>query len=397
MNLTPCDSLPGLTQVFIIDDEPDHLLLMRSILSRTSDHDIDSEPFLVQCFNDPRRALAALPEGGPVAIVCDFSKYSRTGTDCLREMIEREIGPVLILTGRGDEESAAAAFKAGATDYLIKFQVMENPDLLRRAIRDAVRRYTLEEKSDSLSHRLKQSNAVLERKHADLRQLSYSVSHDLQTPLASLSGSVDTLKQHLSSHIDAETVKWLNRIDASVGHMVDMLDALMVFAKAGNETIQCTEVDFGRILQSVVDEFGTMASSKNVEITFDAVEVSVVAEPHALYRVLCNVIGNAIKYIDGEAGGRVIISVSQPNDSKVRISISDNGPGIAQTQLSRVFQPFVRATAKKTGSGLGLSIAKQYVDAFGGDIKIESDGVTGTTVVMELRAASVPIEKAVAA
>lgn len=397
MIVQPWDSPSDVIRVFMIDDEPDHLAILSSMLTPSTERRQSDAPFEVHCFEEAGAALDALPDEGQVAIVCDYSMPNGTGLDWLPEFLKRNVGPVLIVTGRGDEEIAAEAMRAGAADYLIKFHIMENPESFRRAIREAVRHYALRQMSHSLSLELKRSNTILEAKHTNLRHLSYSMSHDLQTPLASLTGAVNALKDHLGDNIDDTTARWLNRIDTSTTRMVRMLDDLMVFAKAGNEAIECTAVDLGEMLRCVVDQLAPIAAQRRIEIILADTPQTVVAESNALYRVLCNVINNALKYIDRDSGGKIEISVTTLDDDWVRIRIADNGPGIEQSQLKRVLQPFVRATAKKTGTGLGLSIAKQYMDAFGGEIHLESDGSTGTAVLLDLRAALVPQREVVAA
>src|SRR5206468_5955263 len=126
--------------------------------------------FTVHSFVEATEAMAALPgRGGPVAIVCDYNMPGGSGLEWLADFQKSDVGPVLMLTGHGDEQIAAEAFRAGAADYLVKSQILERPDLLQSAIRQAVRRYRLERQNRELSRALKSANAKLEDRNANLR------------------------------------------------------------------------------------------------------------------------------------------------------------------------------------------------------------------------------------
>ncbi len=225
----------------------------------------------------------------------------------------------------------------------------------------------------------------LERSNVEIKQFTFAMTHDLQTPLVSLTGAVRVLRMHLGILNDEHTETWLGRIETAAGRMVAMLDDLMIYAKAGGEQVECSVLSLHEILQSVCEELRPLASQNGIQVHLEPTTATVLAEPKALHRVFANLVGNAIKYIERESGGEVKATVSE-HQGIVRVRITDNGPGIASEHLSNVLLPFKRACGVKPGSGLGLSIVKRYVEAFGGRVWLESDGASGTTAIVELAA-----------
>ena len=106
-----------------------------------------------------------------------------------------------------------------------------------------------------------------------------------------------------------------------------------------------------------------------------------------IVRVLMNLVGNAIKYVESDADGTVTITMSS-RGAFVRIAVRDSGPGIDPALLDEVFEPFRRASPGTSGTGLGLSIVRRYVTTMGGRVWLESDGRNGTTAVVELPTAN---------
>ena len=236
-----------------------------------------------------------------------------------------------------------------------------------------------------ISRRQEQINLELEHRDEELLRLCYAMTHDLQTPLASLAGGVDALERRLDGPT-ADQMKWMDRIRASTQRMVTMLDDLMVYARAGTEEILSEPVDLCERMQVVVEELQPLAEKKRVRVRCHCDSkgrCAALGDSKIITRVMMNLLDNAIKYVDADGCGTVQIMVTTAEEI-VRITIQDNGSGIDPAMLDEVFQPFRRASPGTPGTGLGLPSVRRYVIAMGGRVRLESDGRTGTTAVVEL-------------
>lgn len=231
----------------------------------------------------------------------------------------------------------------------------------------------------------KQATLELEHRNEEILRLCYAMTHDLQTPLASLTGGVDALEHRLDG-ATPDQMKWMDRIRTSAQRMVAMLDDLMVYARMGTEDFEAVPVDLRERIRVVLEELQPQAELKGVRIDCSgeaAPRCTVLGDRKFMVRVLTNLIGNAVKYIEADHGGEVVVRLGVQGKF-ARLTVEDNGPGIAPALLDEVFQPFRRASARTDGTGLGLSLVRRYVSAMGGRVWLESDGETGTTAVMEL-------------
>jgi signal transduction histidine kinase len=178
----------------------------------------------------------------------------------------------------------------------------------------------------------------------------------------------------------------MDRIRTSAQRMVAMLDDLMVYARMGTEEFEAAPVDLCERVRMVLEELQPQAEQKGVRIDGPAGATpgcTIVGDRRFMVRVLTNIIGNAVKYIETPDGGEVVVRLGVQGRF-ARLTVTDNGPGIAPALLDEVFQPFRRASAGTDGTGLGLALVRRYVTAMGGRVWLESDGEHGTTAVMEL-------------
>jgi len=231
----------------------------------------------------------------------------------------------------------------------------------------------------------KQAHLELKHRNEEILRLCYAMTHDLQTPLASLTGGVDALEHRLDG-ATGDQMKWMDRIRTSAQRMVAMLDDLMVYARMGTEEFEAGPVDLCERVRVVLEELQPQAEQKGVRIDCPVGETpacTVLGDRKFMVRVLTNLIGNAVKYIEADTGGEVVVQLGVQGKF-ARLTVTDNGPGIAPALLDEVFEPFRRASTGTDGTGLGLSLVRRYVTAMGGRVWLESDGEQGTTAVMEL-------------
>ena len=261
--------------------------------------------------------------------------------------------------------------------------------LIGRAARVEALVSTHTQKLTAINEQQERTNLELQHRNQEILRLCYAMTHDLQTPLASLAGGVDALEHRLDGASPAQ-MKWMDRIRGSAQRMVGMLDDLMVYARMGTEEIESEPVNLGDPVRIAIDELQAQATQKGIRIDFSE-DLSrpciVIGDQKIIVRVLMNLLSNAIKYVEADADGTVKITMVSRGEF-VRIGVQDSGPGITPALLDEVFEPFRRASPGTTGTGLGLSIVRRYVTTMGGRVWLESDGRTGTTAFVELPSAT---------
>jgi PAS domain S-box-containing protein len=244
------------------------------------------------------------------------------------------------------------------------------------------------------------TNEALRARNAEILQLTYALTHDLQTPLATLTGQLSLLERAIEQ--GANPGRSLERSRASVQRLTRMLTDLMTYARAGHEEPRCERVDLAEVARSVADELGQSAFEQRVQLSLDELSLQrcaalagVQADREALRRCVVNLVSNALKYTAQKQVGTKLVSVALVSEgARIRLCVRDTGPGIPPAQLEAVFLPFKRVSPDASGTGLGLSIVKRYAEMFGGRVWLESDGQTGTLATLELPRAIVATSQA---
>ncbi|MEW6278629.1 MAG: ATP-binding protein [Candidatus Eremiobacterota bacterium] len=213
-----------------------------------------------------------------------------------------------------------------------------------------------------------------------------NVSHELRTPLTCIKGYAETL---LEGAVDDRelTTRWLTIISEEARRLErlihDLLDLSMI--EAQQVALNCSPVSLPHLAQRTVDVLSAYAQKGEVTVECDAETVEVRADEDRISQVLTNLLDNAIKY--SHAGGLVTVRVRKGEYNAV-VEVQDRGAGIPEQEVSRVFERFYRVekgrTARFGGRGLGLAIAKNIVEAHGGELQVESKLGEGSTFRMLL-------------
>ena len=216
----------------------------------------------------------------------------------------------------------------------------------------------------------------LEAGEEQRRRLLADVSHELRTPLSVVQGNLEALVDGVhpadGSHLEAilDETKVLSRL-------VEDLRTLSL-AESGALALHREPVDVGALARDIVDSFAARAEAAGVAL--DAAVSSglpqVDADPVRAREILSNLIANALRYTP--RGGRVTVT-ARPDDAAVAIDVQDTGAGIAPDRIGRIFDRFYKSPESR-GAGLGLAIAKQLVEAHGGEISATSVLGSGTDI-----------------
>ena len=205
-----------------------------------------------------------------------------------------------------------------------------------------------------------------------------NVSHELKTPLFTVQGYIETLLDGAMND-DKIKKKYLERANKGVERLIYIVKDLDLITKleAGDLNLERTNFNIIELVESVFDLIEMKAAKKNIALTFDieyTAPVMVYADRDKVQQVLTNLVVNSIKY--GHENGTTEVSIENLIKNKVIIRVTDNGEGISEQYLSRVFERFYRVDKSGNrsvgGSGLGLSIVKHIIEAHGEKIYVES-------------------------
>lgn len=217
------------------------------------------------------------------------------------------------------------------------------------------------------------------------REFSANVSHELKTPLQSILGYAEIMKNGLVKEEDKQ--RFLERIHAEAGNMIELIQNIMELSRLDeNKTLdEFEDVDLLKLAQSVTLRLKHKAQTKGVTLNVSGSSACVCGVQSILSEVLYNLVDNSIKY--NKDNGKVDVKV-QDGSEEVTVSVSDTGIGIGAADRERVFERFYRADKSHSkeigGTGLGLSIVKHGVLFHKGRVELESEPGVGTTITFVL-------------
>ncbi|WP_439590444.1 ATP-binding protein [Hydrogenophaga sp.] len=231
---------------------------------------------------------------------------------------------------------------------------------------------------------LMQQISHLQEAHSSKSRLLAMVSHDLRQPVHALGLMLGRFRQDASSsslRIDIEAV---NDVVNSLSKSLTMLMAVTRL-NSGQVIALPESVSLERLFMSLANEFEETAAASRLQLHFRSNDLSVTTDPNHLRTILVNLISNAIKYTP--QGGVKVVAKLAATPNTVSIEITDSGIGIPASELTRIFDPFVRLHFRKAsvdGIGLGLAIVKQTADLIKTPIRVESVVGCGTTFAIDL-------------
>jgi signal transduction histidine kinase len=378
----PSDSPSPLEErprVLLVDDDPDVAQTVSNILCQ--------EQYEVVVAVSAEQALDAVVERPHDVLLIELALTEADGLSLLAEV--RRKAPTtccIVLTGYASVESAVAALRRGAYDYLVKPCVIEDlKQTVRRAITQrrltllaARREQQLKELNDQLEERVQARTAELT--HANQRladanaakdRFLATLSHELRTPLTPLRAGLDLLRARLPG---GEWRPLLDAMQRNLSQEARLIDDLLDIARitAGKMSLERRPVDLAGCIRAAVEMIEPRAALKAqvLEVELRDVFPPLLADPVRLQQVVANLLDNAVKFSPAE--GRIVLSAWLA-EQHVFIEVVDSGPGIKPAFLTRVFEAFWQADSSSRrqhgGTGLGLAIAREIALLHDGDLQ----------------------------
>lgn len=218
------------------------------------------------------------------------------------------------------------------------------------------------------------------------RSFTANVTHELKTPLTSVLGYAEMIRYGLARPEDVPG--FAARIHDEAARLLALVDDIMKLSRLdeGRGSLDFEPVELYALCQAAIDRLESKASAQNVTLSLSGAPCTVSGVPVMLDEVVTNLCDNAIKY--NRPGGAVRLTLT-PTDTGARLTVVDNGPGIAPAAQPHIFERFYRADASRSrevpGTGLGLSIVKHICEIHGASIRFESSPA-GTTFTVDLPA-----------
>ncbi len=324
----------------------------------------------------------ALDNFGADVILSDHSLPQFNSIEALKICQAKGMNvPFILVTGAVSEEFAVTCLKKGADDYILK----SNLSRLPLSIRYALRQREDERLRKEQNVKLRLQNIKLKKLNSELDLFVYSTSHNLRSPLRSVTGLINLSKHELAQKNIEVLSEYLDMMEKSVSKLDETLGYILQYSQSSRLRGDTEVIQFEKLLQNIFDEVryidGYQTVSKNVNVhpgpPFSCNKMR-------LNMILLNLVSNAVRYCDAQKAGPYLKIEVFPEDTKAVIVVEDNGIEIADELQARVFDMFYRATEKSDGSGLGLYIVKETVERMNGSIVLESGKGNGTRFTISI-------------
>lgn len=244
------------------------------------------------------------------------------------------------------------------------------------------------ESFNKMSLELKAAKEIEERYENNRKELIAGISHDLKTPITSILGYVDGINEGIADTPE-KMKQYMDIIYFNASYTNRLIDDLFLFSKLDINQMdyQFNTINVLNYFTDIFLEKKLQMEDKGAKVDFECFvddKMTLDLDGKMIYRVISNILNNALKYCDKNTPEIYITLNELEEGNGIKIKVTDNGPGIETSQLENIFQVFYRGDSSRNkevgGTGLGLSIAKQLIEAHGGRIWAESEVGKGTTI-----------------
>jgi signal transduction histidine kinase len=252
---------------------------------------------------------------------------------------------------------------------------------------------------DEMRCRLRDNVNEKLKSDANSREMISNISHDLKTPITAIKGYVEGIRDGVAT-TDEKREKYIRTIYNKACEMDRLIDELTFYSRIDSDKIiyNFQKLNVMDYFADCVNDIKLELDELNYTLEYDnrvSYDTWVIGDAEQLKRVINNIVGNSIKYMNKKDG--VISFVINEDENKVYFEIKDNGPGISSNNLPYIFDRFYRGdmsrNSKKGGSGIGLSIVKKIISDHDGEVSAESVEGEGTTIKIVMKKEKKSYEK----
>jgi signal transduction histidine kinase len=351
-------------RILVVEDAPVSRRLLQRCLQKWG-HD-------VVVASSGAEAWQRFTEGDFRIVISDWMMPGMDGPEFIRRIrASQRPGYVytVLLTAKSEKEDIVMGMDAGADDFVIK---PFDQDELRVRLRAGERILQLEQT-------LAEQNQELRARAEEMEAFAHSASHELQTPLRTFEGYARWLLEDYGEVLGAQGRELCDEIIEDALHLKTLLDELLEYSRIGRLEIEPAVVPVQRVVERTMHDLQAEIAATGAHIGLPETLPAVLYSEACLTQVFSHLVSNALKFIDGKLP--VIIIGCEDYPEWYRITVSDNGIGIAPEHHRRIFKLFKRLHTRDAypGTGAGLTLVKRIVETHGGQVGVESKLGEGAT------------------
>lgn len=357
-------------KILMLEDLQDDVGLIERTLRK------EGMNFSIKRVDSQKEFGECLAEFQPDVILSDHALPQFNSLEALKICRKQAVNaPFILVTGTVSEEFAVSCLKQGADDYVLKSNMVRLPS----AIQNALKQRNQEVKRKRAERTLRKQNEQLVKINKELDSFVYSVSHNLRAPLMSVLGLIN-LVQIENKKGDQTMNSYFGMMQHSIHKLDDTLKEILDYSRNARSQLNITEVDTRKMAEDSFERLKYMEGSENISKSISVEnDLPLFTDPYRLSVIINNLVSNAIKYRDVNKDHSVIDLHANVTDAHLELTFRDNGIGISEEYLPRIFEMFFRATERSDGAGLGLYIVRETVDKLHGSITVDSKIGEGTT------------------
>jgi two-component system sensor histidine kinase/response regulator len=366
----------GPKTILIVDDMPANLGVLTSHLER--------QGYVAVVAQGGEEGIERAEFVRPDLILLDVMMPGLDGFETCRRLKANPLThdiPVVFMTALSDTGDKLAGFAAGAVDYVTKplngAEVLARLDthLTLYALRQQLAAQNEELQREVAAHEATQ--VALSRSNAELEQLAYVASHDMQEPLRMVASYLQLVAKRYRGQLDADADEFIGYAVDGAKRMQALINDLLAYSRIGTKARPFEPVDCNRVLDTALFNLRVALEASGAQVTHGPLPV-VSGDAMQIAQLFQNLIGNAIKFKRVDPV-QVHLAVEELDD-EWRFTVSDNGIGIAPEYHERIFVMFQRLHGRGEfpGTGIGLAICKRVVERHGGTISVTSQPGVGS-------------------
>ena len=397
----------------VVEDSKSQAMMLKSLLKK---HD-----YKARDFPDGISAYKAALEDPPIMILSDIMMPGMDGYElCEKVKNTKELKdiPIILLTTLQDSMDIIKGLQAGSDNFITKpfdpkyllsriNYLLANRELRYQGTSDLVleivfngQKYAINSERKQIldlllsvyenaiqqNHELTETQAELRRSNEhliamnrDLEAFSYTISHDLRTPLNHISMSAQLLRNHYHDCLDEAGISYVETIHSTTRAMAEMINDMLQFSRTGTISIHSQPIDLSEMCVKVMQWIFQDNPDRRIEVKIDE-QLTVSGDHSLLMVVMKNLLGNSWKYTSGTPDPVIHVGSFEKEGNTV-FFVKDNGVGFDPARAANLFTPFVRLHSQEEfpGTGVGLATAKRIIERHGGHIWAEGEPGKGAS------------------
>ncbi|WP_395703000.1 ATP-binding protein [Aquabacterium sp.] len=370
-------AVPADETILVVDDVPANLELVAGHL--------EQHGFRVVVAQGGDEALARALLVRPALVLLDVMMPGIDGFETCRRLKTqpalRDV-PVLFMSARADTGNKLSGFEAGAVDYVTK--PVDSAELLAR-VRTHLALAALQRQLAAQNRLLQQeiqarerAQAALQRSNAELEQLAYAASHDMQEPLRMIASYLQLVERRYADRLDDDGREFIGYAVDGAKRMQALINDMLAYSRVGTKGHPPVPVESAKVVKTALSNLQLAIEESHAQIECGALPC-VMGDAGQLVQLVQNLLSNAIKF-RGTQPPRVRIGCEADGENW-RFEVQDNGIGIAPDYAERIFVMFQRLHPRSAypGTGIGLALCKRIVERHGGRLWVEPAPAGGST------------------